>query len=220
MNPNIKALNVICAEILQSNFVSAIDDEGECRLCNSQHPKRYRFVNGYSQELSVCAICAVFNIPFMANANFRLNGLTKGFLIFNSNTDAHGGLTIITTQASIAHIDESKADTVSWVIAEKNLYSTLIETIKQSRTLNEKCFIIELKSRMHQFAFDIQASIKGNLYIASERSAVRINTDLLDQLIQKYGRNNHDQIVAALKKNIVFLDKPTLQIYQSIIKEV
>lgn len=217
-NLEFSEMKLLAEKILHRNFIKPVasSNKSRCDMCGQNALALYDYVDGYSHTRWVCSACALINTPFV-DGNFRVNSLTKGILIINPETLS---LTIITSGVNISKINQDEIHGIELIDSNDDIYATLVKVINNSKSLSEKRYIIELGKRMHQYIHLTKASFDGHLYIATENTGLHLNISLVKHIVGLQKTVTIEDVTTELKRQIGYLDKPTLRAYSSVIKEV
>lgn len=216
-NVEFSEVRLIAEKILQSNFVRPITNNAKdrCDMCGHNATVLYDYIDGYSHTRWVCGGCGLLNVPFISD-NFRLNNLSKGFLVIDPEKLE---ITIITNSVNIDKVGHEQVSGINWVESGDDIYASLVRTIASNKSLQGKRYILDFGKRMHQYIYLIKASFGDHLYIAAEHTGLHINTNLIEHIVKSKKLVSVDDITKELKQQLGYLDKPTLSIYLDIIKE-
>lgn len=217
-NLEFSELKVAADKILMKNFIEPItQDVGyKCDTCGSLALSVYDYVDGYNYNRKVCSVCALINTPF-SDEGFRVNSLTKGFMILDPERLS---LIIITNSVNIEKIQTNRLSDIEFIESNDDIYACLATTIKKSKSLQSKRYVIELGRRMHQYIHLSKASFDNHIYVATENKALHINIGLIEHIVELHNLFTIEDIINAIKMQVGYLDKPTLRAYSSVIKEV
>lgn len=210
-------MRVVADKILQKNLIPQVveADTNLCDMCGQQASTLYYYYDGYNHQRWICGCCGLVNIPFTGN-KFRINNLSKGFLVLEPS---RANITVITNSINTKNASNKQISDIDWIEFKGDMYSSLLDAIKQSNKLGKKRYIIQLGKRMHNYMHLAQASYGEHLHITTEESVLNLNMDLVQRIISDNG-NDIDMVISKLVENNGYINNQTLDAYKSIIKKI
>lgn len=215
-NIGLDEMRVVADKVLQNNLVPQVIDADTnlCDMCGQQVSTLYYYRDGYNHLRWICACCGLVNIPFTGH-NFRINNLSKGFLVLEPSK---ARLTVITNSVNTKNASGKQISGIDWVEFKGDMYVNLAEVLQAADKTDKKRYIIQLGKRMHNYMHLAQASYGDHLYIATEEVALHLNLNLARNVINA-NDGDADKVISQIKEQNGYVSQQTLDAYKGFIKK-